>query len=87
MDALFNNILKSKIINAMKKYLDDDICELIIDLPLTIGFYHTIEWDESNDDLILHMFDFDFDYPIYFEDIEEEDKLRVYQILKNIEEQ
>jgi len=86
MDALFNTVLKKKIINIMMKYLDDDISELIIDLPLSIGFYHTIEWDDANNDVILHMFDFDFDYPIYFEDLDEEDKLRVLQILKKIED-
>lgn len=86
MDALFNTVLKNKIINIMMKYLDDDVSELIIDLPLSIGFYHTIEWDDSNNDVILHMFDFDFDYPIYFEDLDEEDKLRVFQILRKIED-
>ena len=33
---------------------------------------------------MLHMFDFDFDYPFLFDDLYEEDKLRVYQILKEL---
>ena len=84
MEAIFNRVLKNKIMKIMKNYLDDDINELILDFPLSIGFYHTIEYDNNTNDVILHMFDFDFDYPFLFDDLYEEDKLRVYQILKEL---
>lgn len=84
MEAIFNRVLKNKIIKIMKSYLDDDINELILDFPLSIGFYHTIEYDNNTNDVILHMFDFDYDYPFLFDDLYEEDKLRVYQILKEL---
>ncbi len=84
MEAIFNRVLKNKIIKIMKNYLDDDINELILDFPLSIGFYHTIEYDNNTNDVILHMFDFDYDYPFLFDDLYEEDKLRVYQILKEL---
>lgn len=84
MEAIFNRVLKNKIIKIMKNYLDDDINELILDFPLSIGFYHTIEYDNTTNDVILHMFDFDYDYPFLFDDLYEEDKLRVYQILKEL---
>lgn len=84
MEVIFNRVLKNKIIKIMKDYLDDDINELILDLPLSIGFYHTIEYSGLKNDIILHMFDFDFDYPFLFDDLYEEDKLRIYQILKEL---
>ena len=84
MEAIFNRVLKNKIIKIMKNYLDDDINELILDFPLSIGFYHTIEYNNITNDIILHMFDFDYDYPFLFDDLYEEDKLRVYQILKEL---
>jgi hypothetical protein len=84
MEAIFNRVLKNKIIKIMKSYLDDDTNELILDFPLSIGFYHTIEYVNITNDIMLHMFDFDFDYPFLFDDLYEEDKLRVYQILKEL---
>jgi hypothetical protein len=84
MDVIFNKVLKNKIIKLIKLY-SIDIDELVIDFPLSIGFYHTIEYDKITNEIILHMFDFDFDYPYLLEDMSEDDKLRVYQILKGIE--
>jgi hypothetical protein len=84
MDAIFNKVLKNKIIKIIKKYADD-VDELILDFPLSVGFYHTIEYDSITNEIILHMFDFDFDYPYPYDDLSEDDKLRIYQILKGIE--
>jgi hypothetical protein len=85
MNVIFEKVLKNKIIKLIELYIDDDISELILDLPLSIGTYHTIEYDKVKNELILHMFDFDFDYPYSFDELNENDKLRIYQILKGIE--
>lgn len=83
MEVIFNKVLKNKIIKLIKHH-GGDVNELIIDLPLTIGVYHTIEYENISNDIILHMFDFDFDYPHLFDDLPDEDKLRVYQFLDRI---
>lgn len=84
MDVIFNKVIKSKIIKIMKIYTEN-VNELIVDLPLSIGNYHTIEYDKVNSDLTLHMFEMDFDYAFNFDDLSADDKLRVYQILKGIQ--
>lgn len=84
MDVIFNKVLKNKIIKLIKLY-SIDVDELVIDFPLSIGFYHTIEYDKITNQIILHMFDIDYDYSFPFDDLSQQDKLRVYQILKGIE--
>ncbi len=84
MEVIFNKVLKNKIIKLINE-LGVDVNELILDIPLSIGIYHTIEYDDVNDFIILHQFDFDFDYPYLFDDLPQNDKLRIYQILKGIE--
>jgi len=83
MDVIFNKVLKNKIIKLVKFY-GGSVNELVLYFPLSIGDYHTIEWDDVSNDLTLHMFDVDYDYPLPFDDLSEQDKLRVYQILKGI---
>lgn len=84
MDVIFAKVIKNKVIKLVRKYAID-VDELILEFPLSIGIYHTIEYDKVTNDLILHMFDLDFDYPYYFDELSEDDKLRIYQILKGIE--
>lgn len=84
MNVIFAKVLKNKIIKLISKYAID-VNEIILEFPLSIGIYHTIEYDKVSNDIILHMFDLDFDYPYSFDDLNENDKLRIYQILKGVE--
>lgn len=84
MDIIFNKVLKNKVIKLVKSY-GNDVYEIVLDLPLSVGNYHTIEYDNITNEIILHMFDFNFDYPYPFDDLNIDDRLRVYQILKGIE--
>jgi hypothetical protein len=83
VEIIFDKVLKNKIKSIILELCSGENEELIIDFPLTIGSYHTIEIDDD-DDIILHMFESDFDYPFLFDDLSSDDKLRVYQILKRI---
>lgn len=85
MDVILNKVLKNKIIKLIKSYTTDGISELVVDFPLSEGTFHSIELGELDNDILLHSFDTDFDYSLIFEDFCEDDKLRIYQILKGIE--
>lgn len=85
MDVILNKVLKNKIIKLIKSYTTDGISELVVDFPLSESTFHSIELVELDNDILLHSFDTDFDYSLIFEDFCEDDKLRIYQILKGIE--
>jgi hypothetical protein len=84
MEVLFNKVIKLKVIELIKSYTDDSITELILDFPLSDGTFHSIEIIKMTNEVLLHTFDFDFDYSIPFDDLNQDDKLRIFQILKGI---
>lgn len=85
MDVILNKVIKTKIIKLIKSYTIDGINELVLDFPLSESTFHSIEFIEADSDILLHSFDTDFDYSLLFEDFCEDDKLRIYQILKRIQ--
>jgi hypothetical protein len=62
--------------------LDDDT--ITSEINLIFENIILIELIEIDNDILLHSFDTDFDYSYLFEDFCEDDKLRIYQILKGI---
>jgi hypothetical protein len=83
MYIIFNKVLKNKIIKLIKLY-GIDVEELILDFPLSVGIFNTIEYDKVLNEIILHQFEWELDYPYLFDDLPDEDKLRVYQILNEL---
>jgi hypothetical protein len=83
MEIIFQRVIKKKIIKLISLY-GVDVNEIILDFPLSIATFHTIEYDKVLDEIILHQFEFDFDYLYLFDDLSNDDKLRIYQILKSI---
>lgn len=83
MEIIFNKVLKKRIVKLIYLY-SKDLDELVIEIPLSLGTYQTIEYDKDSQEIVLHMFKSDFDYPFLFDDLPDDDKLRVYQILKGI---
>lgn len=83
MEVIFQKLLKNKVIELIKK-IGIGVNEIILEIPLTIGTFQTIEYDVLLNDVILHQFEFEFDYPYLYDDLPEEDKLRIYQILNGI---
>ncbi len=84
MEIIFQKVLKNKIVKLIDLY-GLGVNEIILDFPLSIGTFHTIEYDKILNEIILHQFQFDFDYPYLLEDLSNDDKLRVYQILNGIQ--
>lgn len=75
--------MKKKIIELIK-ILGFGIDELVITISLTVGAFDSIEWDRIDDSVYLHMFKEDIDMSFDFEDLSEEDQLKVYSILSII---
>jgi len=75
--------MKKKIIELIK-ILGFGVDELVITISLTIGVFDSIEWDRIDDSVYLHMFKEDIDMSFDFEDLSEEDQLKVYSILSVI---
>lgn len=84
MEIIFQKVLKNKIIKLIDLY-GLGVNEIILEFPLGIGTFHTIEYDKILNEIILHQFEWDFDYPYLFDDLSDDDKLRVYQILNSVQ--
>lgn len=82
MQVIMDKILIKKVAALIIKY-GEDVRELVIDFPLNEGDFHTIELIDK-DIILMHCFDEDFDSIYLFDDLSEDDRLRVYQILKAI---
>lgn len=83
MKVIFQKIIKKKVELLIRK-LGVNIFELIIELPLSFSICDSIEYNETDNKIYLHVFDGDdFDLICDFDDIDEDDKLKVYQILSS----
>ena len=83
MKVILKKIIRKKVETLIKR-LGGSTLELIIELPLSFSVCDSIEYSEKDNRIYLHVFDGDdFDLICDFDDIEEEDKLKVYQILSS----
>jgi len=81
MKKILFNVMKNKVINLIR-ILGFGINELVITIPLSIATFDSIEWDDVDDSVYLHIFEKDnYDMVVSFDDLSEEDQLKVYQIL------
>lgn len=84
MKVILKKIIRKKVETLIKR-LGGSTLELIIELPLSFSVCDSIEYSEKDNRIYLHVFDGDdFDLICDFDDIEEEDKLKVYQILSSL---
>lgn len=73
--------MKNKVINLIR-ILGFGINELLITIPLSVATFDSIEWDDVDDSVYLHIFEKDnYDIVVSFDELSEEDQLKVYQIL------
>lgn len=73
--------MKNKVINLIR-ILGFGINELLITIPLSVATFDSIEWDDVDDSVYLHIFEKDdYDMVVSFDELSEEDQLKVYQIL------
>lgn len=83
MKVILQKIIKKKVENLIKN-LGGNTLELLVEMPLSFSICDSIEYNEMEKRIYIHIFDDDdFDLICDFDDIEEEDKLKVYQILSS----
>lgn len=81
MKKILCRIVRDKIIELIK-VLGIGFNEIVIELNLDAGSFETIEYVEEEDSIILHIFaDEDFDMPFDYDELEESDQLKIYNIL------
>jgi hypothetical protein len=83
MNQIYHGVLKRKVIKCIK-HLGKGICELLIDIELSFGVCNSVEFDESLNKIYIHVFIEDLDIVSDFEDLDEDDKIRVLYMLKTI---
>jgi hypothetical protein len=76
--------MRDKVINLIK-ILGFGINELVIDIKISLGNFNSIEWDDVDDNVYLHIFEKDnYDLVMSFDDLSSDDQLKVYQTLSII---
>jgi len=82
MKELFNSVIRKKV-KILIKTLGDGTPELVINLPLSIAEFDSIEWDSSNKRIYLHIFAGNLEYTQDFDDLPDDDKIEIYKTLYN----
>jgi hypothetical protein len=80
MKEIFNSVIRKKV-RILIKTLGMNFNELVINLPLSVDEFDSIEWDSNNRKIYLHIFNEDLEFSSDFDDLSDEDKLEVYNIL------
>ena len=83
MKVILQKVIRKKVETLIKR-LGGSMLELLIEMPLSFSMCDSIEYNEKDNRIYIHIFDEDdFDLICDFDDIDEEDKLKVYQILSS----
>jgi hypothetical protein len=83
MKVILQKVIRKKVETLIKR-LGGSMLELLIEMPLSFSMCNSIEYNEKDNRIYIHIFDEDdFDLICDFDDIDEEDKLKVYQILSS----
>lgn len=80
MKEIFNSVIRKKV-RILIKALGMNFNELVINLPLSVDEFDSIEWDNTSRKIYLHIFNDDLEFSTDFDDLSDEDKLEVYNIL------
>ena len=80
MKVILSRVIKKKIITIIKK-VGVGLVELVIQMPVSFIVFDSIEYTESTNKLMLHYWEEDFDMSYDFDELEDEDKLKIYEIL------
>lgn len=81
MKKILHNVIKEKTIYLIKK-LGKGLNEIVFEIDLDFSKFDTIEYDEENNNIILHLFKNDYDVVFDYEVLDEEDKLKILNYLK-----
>lgn len=89
MEVILNTVFKNKIFDIFES-MSKDLSEIVIDIDLEIGICNTIEIDRKNNNVTLHFFDTELsddesmDVELLFEDLDYNEKIKVYKKLKRL---
>lgn len=76
--------MKKEVIKAVR-IMGVGTNELIMDFDLSIGFFNSIEWIPEENKIWLHMFtDGDFQLSVDWNDLDYDDRLDVYVVIRSI---
>jgi len=82
MKEIFNSVIRKKV-RILIKILGGGVPELVINLPLSMAEFDSIEWNQDNKRIYLNIFDEDLEYTQNFDDLPDDDKIEIYKILYN----
>lgn len=80
MKVILSKIIKKKTIKIIKT-VGIDVLELVIKLPVSFIVFDSIEYIESTGKIVLHYWEDDFDMSYDFDDLDNEDMLKIYEVL------
>jgi hypothetical protein len=85
MKKIISSVMKEKVRDLIK-ILGIGLYELVIDINLDGITFNSIEWDEEEEIILLHIFEEndDMDYFIDFEELSNENQIKIYKILSII---
>jgi hypothetical protein len=84
MKKFYNSFLKKRAISEIKR-LGSGICEIVVDIPLSFSTIDTIEFDDFDNTIMVHVFELpEYDISYDFDDLEIEDKIQIIKSLKAI---
>ena len=84
MKTMYNSFLRNKAISEIKR-LGNGICEILVEIPLSFSTVITLEFIETENRIMVHVFEFDeFDMSFDFDDLDIEDKIEIIKSLKAI---
>jgi hypothetical protein len=79
---ILHNIIKEKTIFLIRR-IGNGLNEIVFTIDLEFSRFDTIEYDEQNNIIILHLFEDDYDFVFDYEILDEEDKLKILNYLRN----
>lgn len=80
MNAIYKNRIRKKVIENLTR-IGIDSFEIILDIELSEMTINSIEWIESENSIIVHVFSDDIDYYYEFDELNEEDRLLILTTL------
>ena len=84
MRKLYDNFLKRQLVDEIQR-LGQGICEIMVDIPLSFSTINSIEFNNREGLITIHVFEFpDYEINYDFDDLEVEDKIKIIQTLKTI---
>jgi hypothetical protein len=76
--------MKKEVIKAIR-IMGVGTNEILMDFNLSIGLFNSIEWVKKDNKICLHMFSGeDFELNVDWNDLEEDDQLEVYVVIRSI---